>query len=249
LTGHEGSKFGVSPPQATELIRRLATSSRVRLRGLHAHVGSQILDPEPLAAAVAPLAVLGDFEVYDLGGGLGARYTWADRPPSVAEYLDVLTAAAAEHLPAGAQLIVEPGRSMVAANAATIYRVVTVKHGTKTFVAVDGGMGDNLEVALFGQRFEAAIADRLVPADPETVTLVGRHCESGDVLVDPLVLDRPRRDDLIAVPATGAYCFTMANNYNGNRRLPVVFAAGGTAHLVVRRETWEDLAAREVVQQ
>jgi diaminopimelate decarboxylase len=127
--------------------------------------------------------------------------------------------------------------------------VVTVKHGTKTFVAVDGGMGDNLEVALFGQRFEAAIADRLVPADPETVTLVGRHCESGDVLVDPLVLDRPRRDDLIAVPATGAYCFTMANNYNGNRRLPVVFAAGGTAHLVVRRETWEDLAAREVVQQ
>jgi diaminopimelate decarboxylase len=143
-------------------------------------------------------------------------------------------------------VILEPGRSMVAAAAATIYRVVTVKRGTVTFVAVDGGMGDNLEVALFGQRFEAAIADRLDGAGGELVTLVGRHCESGDVLVDGVRLDAPRVGDLVAVPATGAYCHTMANNYNGNRRIPVVFARAGDARLVVRRETWADLLARDV---
>ena len=143
-------------------------------------------------------------------------------------------------------MIVEPGRSMVASAATTLYRVVTVKRGAVTFVAVDGGMGDNLEVALFGQRFEAAVADRLDGAGGETVTLVGRHCESGDVLVDGVRLDAPRVGDLVAVPATGAYCHTMANNYNGNRRIPVVFAADGAARLVLRRETWDDLLARDV---
>jgi diaminopimelate decarboxylase len=135
---------------------------------------------------------------------------------------------------------------MVASAAATLYRVVTVKRGALTFVAVDGGMGDNLEVALFDQRFEAAIADRLDAADGERVTLVGRHCESGDVLVDGVRLDDPRVGDLVALPATGAYCHTMANNYNGARRIPVVFAAGGAARLVVRRETLADLLARDV---
>jgi diaminopimelate decarboxylase len=246
LTGHEGSKFGLAPDAAAELIARIERSPRLRMGGLHVHVGSQILDVEPFARSVAPVAALGEFPVYDLGGGLGARYTYDDEPPSVGEYLDALVVAAREHLPAEAELIVEPGRSMVASAAATLYRVVTVKRGKVTFVAVDGGMGDNLEVALFGQRFEAAIADRLGTADGERVTLVGRHCESGDVLVDGVPLDAPRVGDLVAVPATGAYCHTMANNYNGNRRIPVVFAAGGTARLVVRRETWADLLARDV---
>jgi diaminopimelate decarboxylase len=216
------------------------------MRGVHAHVGSQIMEPEPLAAAVAPLRALGEFEIYDLGGGLGARYTWADQPSSVADYLDVLIGAATEHLPAQAQIIIEPGRSMVASSAATIYRVTTVKRGSITFVAVDGGMGDNLEVALFGQRFEAGIANRLDADDGELVTVVGRHCESGDVLIDGVPLNDPRVGDLLAVPATGAYCFTMSNNYNGNRRIPVVFAAQGRSRLVVRRETWADLTLRDV---
>jgi diaminopimelate decarboxylase len=246
LTGHEGSKFGLSPAAAAELIARIERSARLRMRGLHVHVGSQILDIEPFAQSVAPIAALGEFPVYDLGGGLGARYTYDDRPPSVAEYLDALIGAAREHLPADAELIVEPGRSMVASAAATLYRVVTVKRGKVTFVAVDGGMGDNLEVALFGQRFEAAVAGRLDAADGEVVTLVGRHCESGDVLVDGVLLDAPRVGDLIAVPATGAYCHTMANNYNGARRIPVVFVADGVCRLVVRRETWADLLARDV---
>jgi diaminopimelate decarboxylase len=131
---------------------------------------------------------------------------------------------------------------MVAANASTLYRVVTRK---RQFVAVDGGMGDNLEVALFDQRFEAGVADRLSAAASGT-RLVGRHCESGDVLIDGVAFGGARVGDLIAVPATGAYCHTMANNYNGTRRIPVVFAGAGEARVVVRRETWDDLLARDV---
>jgi diaminopimelate decarboxylase len=245
LTGHEGSKFGVSPERARELIERIETSRAVRMRGLHVHVGSQILQTEPLAAAVPAIAGLGSFEVYDLGGGLGARYTWADRPPPVAAYLDALVDAARAHLPADAELVIEPGRSMVASAACTVYRVVTVKRGARTFVAVDGGMGDNLEVALFDQRFEAGILGRL-DAPGETCDLVGRHCESGDVLVQGVPLADPAVGDLVVVPATGAYCFTMSNNYNGNRRIPVVFASGARWRTVVRRETWDDLLARDV---
>ena len=159
----------------------------------------------------------------------------------------MLIAAAREHLPAQAR----SSSSRAAAWSpprGDIYRVTTVKRGAITFVAVDGGMGDNLEVALFGQRFEAGIANRLGchRRRREVVTVVGRHCESGDVLVDGVPLTDPRVGDLLAVPATGAYCFTMSNNYNGNRRIPVVFAAQGRSRLVVRRETWEDLTARDV---
>src|SRR3954447_20526490 len=244
LTGHAGSKFGLAPAAAAELIRRIERSPRLRMQGLHVHVGSQILDVEPFAQSVAPVAALGEFPVYDLGGGLGARYSYDDEPPAVGEYLDALIGAAREHLPAEAEVIIEPGRSMVASAAMTLYRVVTVKRGEITFVAVDGGMGDNLEVALFDQRFEAAIADRF--DGREQVTVVGRHCESGDVLVDGLPLSTPRVGDLLVVPATGAYCFTMANNYNGTRRIPVVFVADGAARPVVRRETWADLLARDI---
>ena len=246
LTGHAGSKFGLAPAAAAELIGRIERSPRLRMQGLHVHVGSQILDVEPFARSVGPIAALGRFPVYDLGGGLGARYSYTDRPPAVGAYLDALVGAAREHLPADAELIIEPGRSMAASAAATLYRVVTVKRGEITFVAVDGGMGDNLEVALYGQRFEAGIASRIGAPAGDTVTLVGRHCESGDVLVDGVRLDAPRVGDLIGVPATGAYCHTMANNYNGNRRIPVIFATGGEARLVVRRETWADLLARDV---
>jgi len=246
MTGHEGSKFGLAPPAAAELIARIGRSDRLTMRGLHVHVGSQILDTASFAQSVAPVAALGAFEVYDLGGGLGARYTYADRPPSVGDYLDTLVDAARQHLPRGAQVIIEPGRSMVASAAFTLYRVTTVKRGAHTFVAVDGGMGDNLEVALFAQRFEAGIANRLAGTRGERAVVVGRHCESGDVLVDGVELDAPAVGDLLVVPATGAYCFTMANNYNGTRRIPVVFARDGAARLVVRRETWEELSARDV---
>jgi diaminopimelate decarboxylase len=243
-TGHEGSKFGLSPRAAREAIARIEASPRLRMDGLHTHVGSQILVAEELAAAVAPLAALGEFPVYDLGGGLGARYTYADHPPTLDEYLDALIGAARAHLPAEARILIEPGRSVVASNAVTLYTVTTVKSGSPTFVAVDGGMGDNLEVSLVGQRFEATIADRVGGGAP--VTVVGRHCESGDVLSADVPLRDPKVGDLLAVPVTGAYCFTMSNNYNGARRIPVVFADAGASRLVVRRERWTDLLARDV---
>jgi len=243
-TGHDGSKFGLSAPAAREAIARIRASDRLRLDGLHTHVGSQLMDASELAAAVAPLAVFGEYPVYDLGGGLGARYTYTDHPPSLTSYLEALIGAARTHLPSGARILIEPGRSLVAESAVTVYTVTTVKRGSPTFVAVDGGMGDNLEVALVGQRFEATIANRVGGGEP--VTVVGRHCESGDVLSADVPLRDPAVGDLLVVPVTGAYCFTMSNNYNGARRIPVVFADGGEARLVVRRETWTDLLARDV---
>ena len=243
-TGHAGAKFGLSPAAARGAIARIEASPRLRMDGLHTHVGSQILVAQELAAAVAPLSALGDYPVYDLGGGLGCRYTYSDHPPSLAEYLDTLIGAAREHLPAGARILIEPGRSMVARSAVTVYRVTTVKPGAITFVGVDGGMGDNLEVALVGQRFEATIADRVGGGEP--VTVVGRHCESGDVLSENVPLRDPKVGDLLVIPVTGAYCFTMSNNYNGARRIPVVFADRGDARLVVRRERWAELLSRDV---
>ncbi len=246
LTGHESSKFGLAPAAAVKLISRIESIARLHMRGLHVHVGSQILAVDPFAEAVRAVAGLGEFPVYDLGGGLGVRYTYSDEPPSVPDYLDALVGAARAHLPASAELIIEPGRSMVASAAATLYRVVTVKRGARTFVAVDGGMGDNLEVSLYGQRFEAGLVDRASGARTETVSVVGRHCESGDVLVDGVAIAEPQVGDLLGIPVTGAYCHTMANNYNGSRRIPVVFVGDGASRLVVRRETWADLLARDV---
>jgi diaminopimelate decarboxylase len=243
-TGHEGSKFGLMPDDARDAIKRIERSAKLRLDGVHTHVGSQLLDVEQLAAAVEPIAKLGTFEVYDLGGGLGVRYTYDEHPPSLDAYADAMVAQASALLPSGARIIVEPGRSMVATSACTIYRVTTIKRGIVTHVAVDGGMGDNLEVSLTGQRFEATLVDRV--GGGETVTVVGRHCESGDQLVDGVALRDPAIGDLLAVPVTGAYCYTMSNQYNGARRVPVVFTRDGHARLVVRRDTWDDLLARDV---
>ena len=247
-TGHAGSKFGLLPEDARAAIARIQRSRVLRCDGVHTHVGSQLLDAEQLAAAVAPIAELGSFDVYDFGGGLGVRYTYADQPPTLDAYAQTMIARAREVIPAGARIIVEPGRSMTAAAACTVYRVTTVKRGPVTHVAVDGGMGDNLEVSLYGQRFEATLVDRVGSGGGgrETVTVVGRHCESGDTLIDDVPLDHPAVGDLLAVPVTGAYCYTMANQYNGARRIPVVFAAHGRARLVVRRDTWADLLVRDV---
>ncbi|MFE7107867.1 diaminopimelate decarboxylase [Streptomyces sp. NPDC057575] len=245
-TGQRGSKFGMPMEQARLAVERLRPSALLRLDGVHVHVGSQILDTEPFERAVRAAAQLGDFDVYDLGGGLGARYTYSDRPPSVEEYLDALVGAARRELPANASLLIEPGRSMVAEAGMTLYRVATVKRsGDEPIVAVDGGMGDNLEVALYGQRFEATVATRVGGGRPHR--LVGRHCESGDVITPGTVLlQDPRPGDLIAVPVTGAYTYSLTNNYNGALRPPVIFCRDGRSWPVVRRETYADLIARDL---
>jgi diaminopimelate decarboxylase len=247
-TGHAGSKFGLLPDDARDAIGRIEHSAKMRLDGVHTHVGSQLLNVEQLAQAVEPIAKLGTFEVYDLGGGLGVRYTYDERPPSLDEYAEAMVTRARALLPDDSRIIVEPGRSMVANSACTVYRVTTIKRGRDrgqvVHVAVDGGMGDNLEVSLTGQRFEATIVNRV--GGGETVTVVGRHCQSGDQLVDGVALRDPAIGDLLAVPVTGAYCYTMSNQYNGARRVPVVFAHNGIARLVVRRDTWDDLLMRDV---
>jgi diaminopimelate decarboxylase len=243
-TGQASSKFGLSAVDATIAIARLHGSDKLRLDGLHVHIGSQVVDLEPFTRAVEAVASMGEFAVYNLGGGLGARYTYGDHPPSIETYLDGLTAAAHRVLPASARLLIEPGRSLVAQAGVTLYRVTTVKRGPRTLVAVDGGMSDNLEVSLYGQRFEATIADKV--GTGELCTLVGRHCESGDQLIDGVELCDPQIGDIVAVPVTGAYCLTMANNYNGARRPPIVFARQSAPRIVLRRETYADLLHRDL---
>ncbi len=247
LTGHEGSKFGLSPADAAPLIKRIEQSERVRMQGLHVHVGSQILDVEPFAESVAPVAKLGEFPIYDLGGGLGARYTWADNPPAIGDYLESLIGAAREHLPAEAQVIIETGSQHGLRDRCHDlpghHRQARQDH-LRRRGRRDGRQprGRAVRAAVRGRHRRVASKG----PDLENVTVVGRHCESGDVLVDGVDLSSPAVGDLLAIPATGAYCFTMSNNYNGNRRIPVVFASDGQPHLVVRRETWEDLSARDV---
>jgi diaminopimelate decarboxylase len=243
-TGQDDSKFGLSISDARVAIERLKASKKLRLDGLHLHLGSQIMSTQPFIQSIEAIASLGEFAVYDLGGGLGVRYTYKDSPPSIEEYLDALIDTARKYLPPTAKILIEPGRSMVADAAVTLYRVVTIKRSLRTFVAIDGGMADNLEVSLYGQRFEATVANRV--GGGELYSLVGRHCESGDILIDGVRLQDPKVGDIIAVPVTGAYCLTMANNYNGARRPPVVFCLDGLARAVVRRETYEDLLSRDL---
>jgi diaminopimelate decarboxylase len=244
-TGGKRSKFGVPVEHVAEAIERMRAVPAIDLKGLHAHIGSQILSIDQFEAAVAALASLERFEVYDFGGGLGVRYEHEDVAPPVGEYADRLVAAAHKHLGEDIEILIEPGRSLVARAGLTLYRVVTTKHAGKLHVAVDGGMGDSLEFSLYGQRFTPMVVGRW-DAEPVLADLVGRHCESGDVITPDVELTDPRIGDLIVVPVTGAYCFTMANNYNAALRPPVIFCADGNARVGVRRETFEDLLAREV---
>ena len=243
-TGQLGSKFGLPLPAARAAIARLRRSGRLRLDGVHMHIGSQILSAEPYARAIEAIAGLGEFGTYNLGGGLGVRYTYRDDPPTPEDWVAAMAAAARGRFPRGAEIIIEPGRALVAPFGVTVYRVVSVKGDHPRFVAVDGGMADNMEVALYGQRFEATVTGRV--GGGGAVELVGRHCESGDRLISGAVLRDPRPGDLVAVAVTGAYCFTMANNYNGAVRPPVVFCHDGQARLVVRREILGDLLSRDI---
>jgi diaminopimelate decarboxylase len=243
-TGHDASKFGIPSHQITEVIERIRREPLLDLRGLHAHIGSQILNVDQFEQAVASLAQLERFDVYDLGGGLGIRYVPSDVAPSVEEYADRLVGAVHRHLGTDVELLIEPGRSMVGPNGVTVYRVTTVKRGVRTHVAVDGGMGDNLEVSLYGQPFDPAIIDKAGAF--EVCDVVGRHCESGDTFVVAHELVEPEVGDLLVIPATGAYTFTMSNNYNGALRPPVVFCEDGVARVAVRRETYAELFGRDV---
>ncbi|MGH2857493.1 MAG: diaminopimelate decarboxylase [Solirubrobacteraceae bacterium] len=245
-TGQADSKFGFSLDQVPAAIEAIRAQAQLNLVGVHFHIGSQLLDLEPFRAAVRAITALGPFPVYDLGGGLGVAYTADQSAPAPREWVRALVSAAHEELGTEARLVLEPGRALVANSTVTLYTVQTVKRNVSTWVAVDGGMSDNLRPMMYGARYEAAIADRPLAVGGELCHLAGKHCESGDVIVHNVRLPDPAPGDVVVTPATGAYGYAMANNYNGVPRPPVIFCRDGAARVVVRRETYADLMARDV---
>jgi diaminopimelate decarboxylase len=249
-TGQADSKFGFAMRDAATAIARIDAVAGLSLQGLHAHIGSQLLELEPFRREVRELSALGEgvggFATYDLGGGLGVQYTESQAaPPPIEEYVGTLVRAAHEHGMGSSRLMIEPGRALCANACVTLYTVESVKQNVSRWVGVDGGMSDNLRPMLYGATYEAHVADRI---DGSTAcVLAGKHCESGDVIVRDALLDDPAPGDVIVTPATGAYGYSMANNYNGVPRAPVIFCRDGDARLVVRRETYEDLTARDVI--
>jgi diaminopimelate decarboxylase len=257
-TGQQDSKFGfgLADGRAREAARRLRDAPHLRLVGVHAHIGSQIFELDSYRREVEVLFIAIDewrrdsgFEcrIFNIGGGLGIRYTEADRPSSIAEFAEVGVSAvrdgAARHDLPMPRLFVEPGRSIAGKAAVTAYTVGTVKviPGVRTYVAVDGGMSDNLRPMLYDSRYEAMVANKAEVPATEVVTIAGKHCESGDVLVRDVHIAPPEPGDVLVTPGTGAYGYAMANNYNAQPRPAVVLVGDGRARVIIERETWDDV--------
>ena len=258
-TAHHGSKFGLPPEQALDAIAR-ARDAGLDAMGLHAHIGSQLLDTD---AARVTVDWLGAFaarcraeldwtpRVVDLGGGLGIRHVEAERPPTIGDFvaglMDALERAWRLHELPHPELVLEPGRSLVGQAGLTLYRVGVVKQASAptTYVAIDGGMSDNPRPQLYEARYTAVLANRMDEPAREQYAVCGKHCESGDVLIDRVELPDPRRGDLLAVPATGAYTLGMGSNYNSVPRPAAVLVSDGRARLIRRRESLDDLLSLE----
>jgi len=250
-TAHHGSKFGLPPADALAAAAA-GREAGLEVAGVHLHIGSQLIDPR---AGLETIDWLKDFaarewvpEVVDLGGGLGIRYVEGERPPAIREFVAALLARLADGWPGEPpRVILEPGRSLVGQAGLTLYSVGVVKQASEevTYVAVDGGMSDNPRPQLYGARYSALLANR---ADEEAVRafdVCGKHCESGDVLIEGIRLPEPRRGDLLAVPATGAYTLSMGSNYNAVPLPAAVLVADGHARVIRRRESLDDLLRQE----
>ena len=241
-TAHEESKFGLAPDAAEREVER-ARELGLEVEGVHIHVGSQLARPdESVLALERALAFLERLRwrprVLDLGGGLGVRHNRDEALPSVADFVRPLV----ERVPEGVSLILEPGRSLVGRAGVTLYRVGSVKEsGGVTYAAIDGGMSDNPRPQLYGARYEALLANRAEELPSGVYRVAGKHCESGDVLIEAAELPEPRPGDVLAVPATGAYTLALGSTYNGVPRPAVVLVADGEARLIRVRETVEDL--------
>jgi len=259
-TGTDDSKFGFSL-QSGDALRaavRVHGSDALRLAGLHCHIGSQVFRLDSYAAAIDRMVALvlavenetgAPVDELSVGGGLGVRYVASDEGPSIAQYATALQDALAKAIAAHGvrsrpTLGVEPGRSIAAPAGLTLYTVGTVKEipGVRTYVAVDGGMSDNLRPVTYGAQYEAFLPARASAPRPKVVTVAGKHCEQGDVLVRDAHLPADvRLGDVLATPVTGAYAHSMASNYNKVARPAVVFVRDGSARVVVRREDFDDL--------
>ena len=260
-TGHLDSKFGFDPDQLDDLLQRLAQAPWAEVNGLHAHIGSQIFELRPhrdLAAIMVKALKrarelghpAGDLNV---GGGLGVRYVESDDPPSVDAWVqtvaEAVIAACHHHDLALPRLLCEPGRSLVATAGITLYRVGSRKHvpGVRTYVSVDGGMSDNPRPITYQSLYSACLPQRCRDAAEETVTVAGKHCESGDVLLKDARLPTVNSGDLLVVFATGAYNASMASNYNRIQRPAAVLVNSGQSSLVQRRESLKDVLRFDVL--
>ncbi len=259
-TGQIDSKFGVAleTGEAEEIISRAQKMEHVKVVGLHCHIGSQIFELEPFKlAAGTMMKFIGllkekyslEIQELNLGGGYGIKYVEEDAPIDYDKYIEAVSGVVREEseklgvaLPF---ILMEPGRSIVASAGLTLYRVGAVKEipGVRTYVSVDGGMGDNPRHIMYGSEYEAVLAENPAGAPEKVVTIAGKCCESGDVLVRDAKLPKTEPGALLAVLATGAYNYSMASNYNRIPRLPIVMVKDGKASLAVRRETYEDLVA------
>jgi diaminopimelate decarboxylase len=262
-TAHEDQKFGFSLEGAAEAVARIRELPSLRFVGLHAHIGSQIFDSSGFRESAARLVDLhadllagGEIPLLNVGGGFGISYTSVDDPKPIEEIADgILDAIADECAVRGIPMpdvATEPGRVIVGQAGVTLYEVGTVKTVTaaenleRTYVSVDGGMSDNARPALYGADFSARLVSRTSPETPVLSRVVGHHCESGDIVVDAEYLPADvTPGDLLAVPATGAYCFSLASNYNYTPRPPVVAVRDGQARVIVRGETVDDLLSRD----
>jgi len=252
-TGQDDSKFGfnLNNGDAMRAIQRAQASTAVELVGIHCHIGSNVLSVANFADACAVMVELFlsvDLPELTLGGGLGVAYTNGETAPSMSEWADVLKRATAA-VPAEKKVFVEPGRSIVATAGITVYEVGTVKviDGIRTYISVDGGMSDNPRPMMYGSAYEAFDPARTSADRTEHVRIVGKHCESGDIVInDALVAPNVQPGDLLVTPVTGAYGHSMASNYNKVPRPSVVFVANGEAREVVRRETYEDLVRFDI---
>lgn len=258
-TGHTGSKFGLDPDVAAQAMHRAADAEWLDVRGVHVHLGSQLLDLRAWQVVCDWLAMyarrLSDagltIDTVDLGGGLGIAYTEHHHPPTIeqlsGEVIARMTSAwhtAGLTLP---RLVLEPGRSIVGRAAVTVYTVGAVKDaGSLRYVNVDGGMSDNIRPMLYQAEYRCLIATRATAEPTSEYWIAGKHCESGDILIEDAPLPDPRPGDLLVVAATGAYTLSMASNYNALARPAVVFTGDGEHRLAVRRETIEDMLARDV---
>jgi len=260
-TGHLDSKFGFDPDQLEPVLKQLLGQRWARLTGLHAHIGSQIFELEPhrdLAAVMADALKLArdlghPVEDLNVGGGLGIRYVESDDPPSIDQWIQVVaeavTAACQERGLALPRLMCEPGRSLVATAGVTLYSVGARKTipGVRTYVAIDGGMSDNPRPITYQSLYTCCLADRPLAKAEETVNLVGKHCESGDVLLKDLPLPATESGDIVAVFATGAYNASMSSNYNRIPRPAAVLVHDGSSELVQKREQPDDLLRYDVL--
>ena len=252
-TGQDDSKFGfnLNNGDAMRAIQRAQASAAVELVGIHCHIGSNVLSVANFADACAVMVNLFlsvDLPELTLGGGLGVAYTNGETAPSMSEWADVLKRATSA-IPAEKKVFVEPGRSIVATAGLTVYEVGTVKSidGIRTYISVDGGMSDNPRPMMYGSAYEAFDPARTSADRTEHVRIVGKHCESGDIVInDALVAPNVQPGDLLVTPVTGAYGHSMASNYNKVPRPAVVFVANGAAREVVRRETYEDLVRFDI---